>query len=305
MSRRSKKGRNINGVILLDKASGISSNKALQQVKHLFFANKAGHTGSLDPLASGILPICLGQATKVAQFLLDDDKRYFVRGKLGELTDTGDSEGQIISTQDISEVTKDKLQIVVDSFIGEIEQIPPMYSALKKDGQPLYKLARQGIEVERKPRKVRIHSIDFIDYKNGIVTLEVACTKGTYIRTLIEDIGNKLECGAHIVELRRVGFAHFDISQSIKFTELESMKTDDFANLDAKILLSEDMLPNFISINLDAKHSEDIRYGRKINCGKTGEEKTVKLFDNRQNFLGIGSLSSNGTIAPKRLFVDA
>ena len=208
MSRRNPKGRDINGIVLLDKDTGLSSNAALQKVKRLFFAKKAGHTGSLDPLASGILPICLGQATKVAQFLLDDDKRYYVRGKLGEITDTGDCEGVIVKTQAFEQLNKEKVVAAAMSFKGDILQVPPMYSALKKDGQPLYKLARQGIEIERPARPVTIHNIDFISYEQGVIALNVSCSKGTYIRSLIQDIGDKLGCGAHVIELRRTGFAH-------------------------------------------------------------------------------------------------
>lgn len=205
MSRRNPKGRDINGIVLLDKDTGLSSNAALQKVKRLFFAKKAGHTGSLDPLASGILPICLGQATKVAQFLLDDDKRYFVRGKLGEITDTGDCEGVVTKTQEYTHLDEAIIKQVAMSFVGDILQVPPMYSALKKDGQPLYKLARQGIEIERPARPVTIHAIEFISYEKGVVTLDVSCSKGTYIRSLIQDIGDTLGCGAHVIELRRTG----------------------------------------------------------------------------------------------------
>lgn len=304
MSRRNKKGRVINGVVLLDKATGLSSNKALQQVKRLYDAQKAGHTGALDPLASGILPICLGEATKVAQFLLDDDKKYWVRAKLGQTTTTGDSEGEVVQTLDASGVNQADVVSTAQDFIGEIAQVPPMYSALKKDGQPLYKLARQGIEVERKARQVTIHSIDFIDFNAGTFALEVACSKGTYIRSLIEDIGTALGCGAHVVGLRRIGFAHFDIAQSISFEQLEALHSDDFSQLDAKLLPSEDMLPKFRRIDLSQEHSIDIGFGRKINCGQTGEEALVKLFDHHRRFLGIGTLTPNGTIAPKRLFVQ-
>lgn len=303
MSRRNPKGRDINGIVLLDKDTGLSSNAALQKVKRLFFAKKAGHTGSLDPLASGILPICLGQATKVAQFLLDDDKRYFVRGQLGEITDTGDCEGETIKTQTFEQLSQVEVMAAARSFIGNILQVPPMYSALKKDGQPLYKLARQGIEVERPARPVTIHNIDFIGYEKGIVTLEVSCSKGTYIRSLIQDIGDKLGCGAHVIELRRTGFAHIDIGATIKFSELEALATEDFCLLDACIFPSESMLPNIKDIRLDAQQTIDIKYGRTILSEYKGEQYTLKLFDPAQQFLGIGELTPDGVIAPKRLFV--
>ncbi|ALE52510.1 pseudouridine synthase [Candidatus Thioglobus autotrophicus] len=303
MSRRNPKGRDINGIVLLDKDTGLSSNAALQKVKRLFSAKKAGHTGSLDPLASGILPICLGQATKVAQFLLDDNKRYFVRGKLGENTDTLDCEGEVVQTQEHKHLSEATIKKATMSFVGDILQIPPMYSALKKDGQPLYKLARQGIEIERPPRPVTIHNIDFISYDKGIITLDVSCSKGTYIRSLIQDIGNQLGCGAHVIELRRTGFAHIDISETIKFSELETLVTEDFKSLDAYIFPSEQMLPNIQNVSLDVQQTIDIKYGRSILSEQKTEQHTVKLFDPQQQFLGIGELTPDGVIAPKRLFV--
>ncbi len=303
MSRRNKKGRDINGIVLLDKDTGLSSNAALQKVKRLFFAKKAGHTGSLDPLASGILPICLGQATKVAQFLLDDNKRYFVRGLLGQTTDTFDCEGEITSAQSTKHLNEQQIIDAAQSFQGDIKQVPPMYSALKRDGQPLYKLARQGIEVERKARPVTIHNIEYLGYEDGFLSLEVSCSKGTYIRSLIADIGEKLGCGAHVVELRRIGFAHIDISQTIKFADLTSLATDDYKQLDAKIFPSEDMLPNLDSVQLNEQQSIDISFGREVVSNKRGLEQQVKLFDHNKQFLGIGIESQNGTIAPKRLFV--
>jgi tRNA pseudouridine55 synthase len=303
MSRRNPKGRDINGIVLLDKDTGLSSNAALQKVKQLFFAKKAGHTGSLDPLASGILPICLGQATKVAQFLLDDDKRYFVRGKLGENTDTYDCEGVVIKTQPFKQLNQDEIMAVALSFKGDILQVPPMYSALKKDGQPLYKLARQGIEIERPARPVTIHDINFISYEQGVMTLDVSCSKGTYIRSLIQDIGDKLGCGAHVIELRRTGFAHLDISETIKFCELEALVTEDYRQLDAHIFPSENMLPNIQDASLDVQQTIDIKFGRAVQSDQLGDQHTVKLFNPDHEFLGVGELSKDGVIAPKRLFV--
>ncbi len=304
MSRRNAKGRDINGIILLDKDTGLSSNAALQKVKRLFFAKKAGHTGALDPLASGILPICLGQATKVAGFLLNDDKRYFVRGQLGQATDTLDCEGEITAIKNFEQISEAQVLDTALSFQGDIEQVPPMYSALKKDGQPLYKLARQGIEIERKARSVTIHKLDFLGYENGIISLEVSCSKGTYIRSLIADIGEKLGCGAHVIELRRTGFAHIDITQAIKFADLETLIGDtdaDFEQLDAKIFPSEAMLPSIHSVTIDKQQSIDIRYGRKIKI-ENQADNLVKMFDENTIFLGIGQIE-NGYLQPKRLFI--
>ena len=300
MSKRNKKGRDIDGVFVLDKSSGTSSNSALQQVKRLFGANKAGHTGSLDPLASGLLPICLGQSTKVAQFLLDDDKRYFVRGKLGEVSDTGDSDGKISqygSTSGIDETTiKDSLK----KFVGVISQVPPMFSALKKNGTPLYKLARKGIEVERSPREVKIYEIQFISLEANILTLEVSCSKGTYIRTLLEDIGKDLNCGAHVFELRRIGFAHLNIDQSKSFDEINKMSSGELEKL---LIGPDEMLPNLKSVYLDYDQSVDVKFGRKIKCGEFNTPQKVKLYDSNRKFIGIGEYNHLSEVLPKRLFI--
>jgi tRNA pseudouridine55 synthase len=303
MSRRNRKGRDINGVILLDKASGNSSNFALQQVKRLFFAKKAGHTGSLDPLASGLLPICLGQATKVAQFLLDDDKRYFVRGKLGQVSDTGDAEGKITDFGPTKGVSEAGVANVLLEFLGNIKQVPPMYSALKRDGKPLYELARQGIEVEREARPVTIHEINFLGLEGDVLSLDVACSKGTYIRTLVEDIGKVLGCGAHVIELRRTGFAHFDLTHSVTFEQLEALRNDNFMALDALILGADTMLPNFDSVLLSAEQTSDIKLGRKIRYGDYDHIQKLKLFDEKHQFIGIGESNLEGEVLPKRLFV--
>ena len=300
MSKRNKKGRDIDGVFVLDKSSGTSSNSALQQVKRLFGANKAGHTGSLDPLASGLLPICLGQSTKVAQFLLDDDKRYFVRGKLGEVSDTGDSDGKISqygSTSGIDETTiKDSLK----KFVGVISQVPPMFSALKKNGTPLYKLARKGIEVERNPREVKIYEIQFISLEANILTLEVSCSKGTYIRTLLEDIGKDLNCGAHVIELRRIGFAHLNIDQSKTFDQINKLSS---VELEKLLIGPDEMLPNLKSVYLDYDQSIDVKFGRKIKCDEFNTPQKVKLYDSNRKFIGIGECNHLSEVLPKRLFI--
>ncbi len=303
MSRRIKKGRDINGVLLLDKSSGSSSNSALQDVKYLFNASKAGHTGSLDPLASGLLPVCFGQSTKIAQFLLDGDKRYFVRGKLGQVSDTGDSEGKLSeygSTKDVDEPT---IKSTLLNFVGEIKQVPPMYSALKREGTPLYKLARQGIEVERDAREVSIHEIVFKSFDRDILSLEVSCSKGTYIRTLIEDIGKSLGCGGYVIELRRTGFAHFDISQGKTFKDLEALKEDSFSNLDSVLIGTDKMLPTLTSVYLNLEQSNDIKFGRKITFSGLDIDQKVKLYDEQKEFIGIGQSNDLSEVLPKRLFI--
>ena len=203
MGRRKNKGRAVHGVVLLDKPLKISSNHALQKIKRLFNAAKAGHTGSLDPLASGMLPVCLGEATKISAFLLDADKTYRFKCKLGEKTTTADAEGEVIERKPFEHITQQDIENCLTDFIGDIMQVPPMYSALKKDGQRLYDLARQGIEVERKARPVTIYSLELLSYENGEAELLTRCSKGTYVRTLAEDIGEKLGSCAYVTELRR------------------------------------------------------------------------------------------------------
>lgn len=303
MSKRNPKGRDINGVVLLDKASGGSSNHVLQQVKRLFDANKAGHTGSLDPLASGLLPICLGQATKVAQFLLNGDKRYFVRGKLGQISNTGDSEGEIVNFGSTQEINSNSIENILLNFIGNINQIPPMYSALKRNGTPLYKLARKGIEVERSPRPVSIHEIKFLGYEEEILSLEVSCSKGTYIRTLVEDIGKSLGSGGYVIELRRISFSHFDITQSRTYEQLLELKKIDLESLDSVILGADEMLPNIEAIYLDTEQSRDIRQGKKIEFTGFSSIQKLKLYDDNKQFIGIGESNLISEILPKRLFI--
>ena len=303
MSKRNPKGRDINGVVLLDKSSGGSSNHVLQQVKRLFDANKAGHTGSLDPLASGLLPICLGQATKVAQFLLDGDKRYFVRGKLGQVSNTGDSEGEIVSFGKTQGIDVNSIENVLLKFIGNINQTPPMYSALKRNGTPLYKLARKGIEVERAQRPVCINEIKFVSYEEEILSLEVSCSKGTYIRTLVEDIGKSLGSGGYVIELRRIGFSYFDITQSRTYEQLLELKKIDLESLDSVILGADEMLPNIEAIYLDTEQSRDIRQGKKIEFTGFSSIQKLRLYDDNKQFIGIGESNLISEVLPKRLFI--
>jgi tRNA pseudouridine55 synthase len=303
MSKRNQQVRDINGVVLLDKASGSSSNHVLQQVKRLFGANKAGHTGSLDPLASGLLPICLGQATKVAQFLLDGDKRYFVRAKFGQVSSTGDSEGKIVNFGSTQGIDESSVRAILLKFIGDINQVPPMYSALKRKGIPLYKLARKGIEIERSSRPVTIHEINFLNLDDAVISLEVSCSKGTYIRTLVEDIGKSLGCGGHVVELRRTGFAHLDLSGSKTYEQLSKLKEQNLESLDSVILSADEMLPNLKSVYLDSDQTRDIKLGKKIEYLGFSNSHKLKLYDHNKQFLGIGESNLMSEILPKRLFV--
>jgi tRNA pseudouridine55 synthase len=303
MSKRNQQGRDISGVVLLDKASGSSSNYVLQQVKRLFGANKAGHTGSLDPLASGLLPVCLGQATKVAQFLLDEDKRYFVCAKFGQVSSTGDSEGKIVNFGSTKGIDESSIRVTLLKFLGDINQVPPMYSALKRNGTPLYKLARKGIEIERSSRPVTIHEINFLGLEDAVVSLEVSCSKGTYIRTLVEDIGKSLGCGGHVIELRRTGFAHLGLSESKTYEQLSKLKEQNLESLDSVILGADEMIPNLESVYLDSEQTSDIRLGKKIEYLGFSSSQKLKLYDHNEQFIGIGESNLMSEILPKRLFV--
>ncbi len=221
MARR-RKGRPVNGIVLLDKPTGISSNDALQKVKRIYFAEKAGHTGALDPLATGMLPICLGEATKFSQFLLDSDKRYVVVAKLGERTNTSDSDGEVVETRDVN-VTKERLLECIETFKGETDQVPSMFSALKYQGRPLYEYAREGIEVPREARKITVYSIELLRFEGDEVEMEIHCSKGTYIRTITDDLGEMLGCGAHVTYLRRTGVANYPVEKMVTLEQLGAL----------------------------------------------------------------------------------
>ena len=303
MARRKRKGRQISGVLLLDKAAGISSNKALQEVKFLYRAAKAGHTGSLDPLATGMLPICFGEATKISAFLLEADKRYRVKCKLGVVTNTGDAEGEAIRTADSSHITLADIQKHVPTFTGVIEQIPPMYSALKHEGQRLYKLAREGVEVERKPRKVTIHELIIHSLHGDELEIEVACSKGTYVRTLVEDIGEALGCGAHVTELRRLSVGPFD-GDMVTIDELKQLldesEAHDYSALDAKLLPVDSAIADWPDIHLDPDAAFYMCQGQPIQVPQAPTEGWVRLYD-RTRFLGVGEIQDDGKVAPRRM----
>ena len=303
MGRRNKKGRNITGIIVIDKPIGRTSNHVLQQIKRTFDAKKAGHTGSLDPLATGVLPICLGEATKVSQYLLDGDKCYQVTCKLGITTDTGDSDGNVVAEMPIPEITEQILYAVLPSFIGQQQQVPPMYSALKFQGQPLYKLARQGIEIERKSRTVNIYDIILISFTSDSFTLEVKCSKGTYIRTLVEDISASLSTGGHVIALRRLESAGYAIEQAITIESIEECADEGINVLDKLLLPTEEALPNWPKIEADDEQVLALRCGQQIQVEQKYEGVQIRLFDRLGIFLGLGEMSQKGIISPKRVFV--
>ncbi|MEN8214397.1 MAG: tRNA pseudouridine(55) synthase TruB, partial [Pseudomonadota bacterium] len=236
MARR-RKGRNISGILLLDKPLNLTSNAALQRVKRFYKADKAGHTGSLDPLATGLLPICLGAATKASAFLLDADKRYLTTVKLGEKTSTADAEGEVIEQRSVEGVTPQRVEEILQQFIGDIEQLPPMYSAVKHKGERLYKLAREGKEVERQPRQITIYSIGLVSLQDDLLELDIHCSKGTYVRTLAEDIGEALGCGGHVAALRRTAVGPYDGSNMVPLEKVERLGLEgDLQALDQLLL---------------------------------------------------------------------
>jgi tRNA pseudouridine55 synthase len=304
MGRRGKKsGRQVNGILLLDKPKGISSNKALQQVKNLYKAQKAGHTGSLDPLATGVLPVCLGEATKVSGFLLDADKKYRVVIKLGEKTTTADAEGEVIASASTASVSESAINDVLPEFTGVQFQLPPMYSALKHNGERLYKLAREGIEVEREPREITIFGLELVSVDLPYFELNVHCSKGTYVRTLAEDIGEKLGCGAHVAELRRTAVGAFD-AEPVTLDQVEKAAEQGFAEMDALLSPMDSALVNWADVHLSADMSYYLRQGQSVMVAKAPANGLVRLYDENNGFLGVGIIQSDGKVAPKRLILN-
>ncbi|MGD9888805.1 MAG: tRNA pseudouridine(55) synthase TruB [Halothiobacillaceae bacterium] len=305
-SPRKKDLRSIQGIVLLDKAQGISSNSALQQVKRLFKAEKAGHTGSLDPLATGLLPICFGKATRVSGLLLDADKTYSVCARLGQRTDSGDADGTVIEEHPVPAFTQAEIEAVVARFIGEIEQIPPMVSALKHQGQRLYDLARKGIEVERAPRKVRFDWITVDHFAGDALCLSLRCSKGTYVRSLIEDIGTLLGCGAHVVALRRTGLGPFiENPQMYTLEHLQALAElgaeQGQEALDRVILPADSALPDYPAIKLDADSTYYIRHGNPVFVAHAPTKGWVKIYGADDLFLGMGEVLDDGRVAPRRM----
>ena len=298
MARR-RKGRAINGVLLLDKASGITSNKALQQVRYLFKAQKGGHTGSLDPLASGLLPICLGEATKFSQYLLNADKTYEVTGKLGEKTTTSDAEGEIVETAEVN-VTVQDIQALIPEFTGEIEQVPSMYSALKHQGKPLYEYARAGITIERESRKITIYELELTDFEAPYFSMRVKCSKGTYIRNLVEDIGDRLGCGAHVTVLRRTGAGHFTADEMLSFETLES-KSVDLRMLDELLKPMDILLEGYPEAHLEADMTDYFLHGQPVFMPSLPLDEIIRVYDHSGRFLGVAIINDDGMLAPKRL----
>ena len=302
MQKRRIPGRDIHGIFLLDKSAGMTSNVALQKVKRLFNANKAGHTGSLDPIATGLLPICLGEATKVSGYLLESDKGYFVTLKLGQKTNSADSEGEVIETRPVPEITGQRLCAVLEQFTGTIQQVPPMHSALKVNGQPLYKLAHQGMEIARQPREVTIHQIELLRQAADEIDLHVKCSKGTYIRTLSEDIGELLGCGAHVTVLRRTHVSGHLLDGALTLERLaEIAERDGFVGIDSHLLPMESALSQWPDVSLTDDMVFYLKRGQAVLVPRAPTAGLVKLYGSKEGFLGIGHILDDGRVAPKRL----
>lgn len=303
MGRRGgKRGRKVDGVLVLDKPQGCTSNQILQRVKRMYGADKAGHTGSLDPLATGVLPLCFGEATKFSQYLLDADKAYVVKAKWGEKTNTADADGEVIETCSTEGLTREALQETLPRFMGETEQVPSMYSALKHNGQPLYKLARQGVEVERAPRKIRIHQLDLLDFDPSHFSLFVRCSKGTYIRNLVEDIAGALGNLAHVVELRRTQAGSYLLEQAITIEALvDALESGGHDSLDRFLLPLASSADHWPELQLTENTAFYLRNGNPVQVPGAPAEGWVKLVGPQQEFIGVGEIEDDGKVAPRRL----
>ncbi|MCK5726322.1 MAG: tRNA pseudouridine(55) synthase TruB [Thiotrichaceae bacterium] len=298
MARRNK-GREVNGILLLNKPTGASSNHILQRAKRYYGAQKAGHTGSLDPLATGMLPICFGEATKISSFLLNSDKTYRTTASLGVTTTTGDSEGELLDEIKPQEYSTEDIEQILEKYRGTIEQLPPMYSALKHQGKPLYELARKGIKVdiEYKRREVTIHQLTLLSHQLNEIQLEVHCSKGTYIRTLVEDIGAELGCGAHVSRLHRLHVSPFE---TYAMEELDALQNLSHEELDAKLTPMDQGLSHFPKRHLNQSQSTATGFGQKVEI-EIEEEQIVRLYNHHDQFIGMGIGIEAGWMKPKRL----
>jgi len=300
MSRR-KRGLDIHGIVLLDKPAGISSNRALQKVRGIYQARKAGHTGSLDPFATGMLPVCLGEASKTAAFMLEAGKRYRAIARLGEATTTGDIEGEVIQTCPLPDLSPKSIAQTLKQFVGETMQVPPMYSALKHQGRPLYEYARAGIEIERSARAVTIHQLDLIDWKSPDLRFEVHCSKGTYIRTLAEDIANALGSCAHLVELRRVVVEPFENHPMVTLEQLQDAR--DHGGLQEFLLPVDAGLPDWPRVDLDTIQQGKFMHGNHFPFPVDGlPAGKVRVYGADENLLGLADLSTSHIVQPVKVF---
>jgi tRNA pseudouridine55 synthase len=303
-ARKPQGFRDVDGILLLDKPLGISSNRALQNTRYLFRANKAGHTGSLDPLASGMLPICFGEATKFSNYLLDASKSYRALCSLGKTTTTGDAEGEITSQSPVNATDQD-VQRVLSQFIGKVNQIPPMYSAVKHKGQRLYKLARKGEEIERAPRQIEIFSLEMIKFRDNALEFDVHCSKGTYIRTLAEDIGKALGCGAFLARLERTGVQPFWEKERYSLDQLHTMAEQGLDTIDQCLLPVNSALVDLPELIVDSSAADNLKQGGAIRVSQASLTGPLSLVTQNGQFIGIGEAISDGQILPKRLMNTA
>lgn len=305
---KNRRGRAVNGILILDKPAGQSSNRALQVAKRLYFAQKAGHTGSLDPLATGVLPLCFGEATKFSQFVLDADKAYRSTFVLGVTTASGDADGDVLEQRDASTQSQAAVATALKQFEGQIEQVPSMFSALKHNGQPLYKLARQGIEVERKVRQVTVYRIELEAFRSSDQTggppevdVYIHCSKGTYVRSIAEDLGGVLGCGAHVKMLRRVKAGPFDEPQAVSLATLEGLQSEDFEQLDALLQPVDSVLQHFPAVVLAENAAFYMLRGNAVQAAGAPDEGFVRLYSEAGQLLGLAEVLDDGRVAPKRL----
>lgn len=314
MAKR-RKGRPVNGVLLLDKPHGLSSNHALQTVKRIYFAQKAGHTGALDPLATGMLPICLGEGTKFSQYLLDTDKTYQVTAKLGIRTTTSDAGGEVVSEKLVS-VSDEQLATALNSFRGTTKQVPSMYSALKHQGQPLYKYAREGIEVPREAREITVFSLELLRFEHDEVELKIHVSKGTYIRTIIDDLGELLNCGAHVANLRRLAVGSYPIDKMVTLPQLEALleqaneqESTPSELLDPLLLPMQSAVEGMPKVYVDDMSANFLRHGNPVQAYNAPSDGSIQVYigegenDETAEFIGVGFINDDGLVAPKRIVV--
>ncbi len=291
----------VNGILLLDKSSGISSNNSLQKVKRIYNARKAGHTGSLDVPATGLLPICFGEATKISGYILGSDKKYYAKCKLGETTTTGDASGDLLEKKEFPAMKESELIKILTKFIGNIEQVPPMFSALKYRGVRLYKFAYKGITVERKARDIKIYDINLLNVENDYFEMEVFCSKGTYIRTLVEDIGIKIGCGAHVLTLRRKETGPFHELDSFTLEKIEEISKKGLDALFSLLLPMDMALKNIPQIQLKKEEALSISQGRSVVVDGLPDAGELRIYNSLSQFIGMGEVTEDGRVSPKRL----
>lgn len=293
--------RHVHGILLLDKPAGSTSNDVLRQIKYLYQATKAGHTGTLDKLATGMLPICLGEATKISSYLLNADKTYIATAKLGITTSTADAAGEILEIRPLPSLTQTDLKHVISRFIGDIDQVPPMYSALRIAGERLYRLVYKGLTVERQPRLVTIYRIDLLDFDHESFTIQIRCSKGTYIRALIEDIGHALGCGAHVLNLRRLSTGVFNAEQMVSVKRIIDLKEqdNDYKLLDQLLVEMDKALSHLHKVYLSVQQTSDFHHGQTLSISSKKKIGSVRIYDHK--FIGIGDAQDGQHIAPKRV----